>query len=441
MKHLFTYSAPCLIIMGLSVLFCLPLIYAGADTYTVSSAEELTQLSVNLIPGDSVVLQNGTYTDQNFTFTGLGTEDNPITLQAETPGKVILKGSSQLSIAGEYLVVDGLQFNGGALDSGTVIDFAEESQHCTLRNTAIFDYNPSDPETRYCWVTLNGYGNIVEYCSFSGQTHSGVTLVVRLQKDVTAGHIIRQNHFANRPEGKGNGYETIRIGTGGQRDTNARCVVSDNLFEACNGETEIVSNKSCENTYSGNIFVACAGTLTLRQGHRCVVENNAFIAQDTEGSGGLRITGQDHRISGNYFSGTMGRGGAAIALLAGTPGAPRGGYPQVERCLIENNTMVDNLGALFALDASYEAEGDNLLPIDVTITNTLMVQREGSEAVVDAEKEHTGIKWKNNYLLTDNTHETVPRGIQVGAELPEKWEKRIIHPIVIRANYGTRWSR
>lgn len=431
--------------LGLALLLCLSPLCYGAIIHTISSAAELTELEHSLIPGDSIVLKNGTYNDQQFLFKGQGTQQSPITLRAETAGKVILNGSSTLTIAGEHLIVDGLFFNKGAIESGSVIEFEEDephtARHCTLRNTAIFDYNPSDPEIRYFWVTLNGYGNVVEHCTFSGQAHSGVTVVVRLENGVTAAHTIRNNHFKDRPEGNGNGFETIRIGTGSKRETNARCVVANNLFESCNGEIEIISSKSCENTISGNTFIACAGTVTLRQGNRCVVENNVFIAQDVDGSGGLRITGQDHRITGNYFSGTQGKGGAAIALVAGTPGNPRGGYQHVQRCHIEGNTMVDNLGPLFALDVRYKAESDNLLPVDVTISDTLMVQKAGSEPVIKSNTKSAGILWQDNHLVTATPENKLPEGIRVTKTLPMQFAQRVINPVVNRSNYGAHWLR
>jgi poly(beta-D-mannuronate) lyase len=48
--------------------------------------------------------------------------------------------------------------------------------------------------------------------------------------------------------------------------SNSRTVVEHNLFQECNGEIEIVSSKSCENTYRYNTFLNCEGAVTLRHG-------------------------------------------------------------------------------------------------------------------------------------------------------------------------------
>ncbi len=43
--------------------------------------------------------------------------------------------------------------------------------------------------------------------------------------------------------------------------------MENNWFEGCDGETEIISNKSGGNTYRGNVFFRSAGALTLRHGN------------------------------------------------------------------------------------------------------------------------------------------------------------------------------
>ena len=74
----------------------------------------------------------------------------------------------------------------------------------------------------------------------------------------------------------------------------SRTVVENNLFEQCNGDVEIVSNKSGENVYRHNTFVECVGALTLRHGKGCVVEGNYFLGHLAPQTGGVRIIGEDH---------------------------------------------------------------------------------------------------------------------------------------------------
>lgn len=432
-----------------ALLFLMPAHPSFAATHRATSAAELADICRALPhgrgvrPGDTIVLADGRYTDQHFIFKDKGTKERPITLRAETPGNVVLNGSSKLSIGGEHLIVDGFLFRGGALKSGSVIEFrggsSPPARHCVLRNTAIIDYNPASIGTRYFWVSLYGADNTVEHCCFLGQTHSGVTVCVWLDEDKPARHVIRRNHFANRPRGNKNGFETIRIGTSKRSMTNARCVVTQNLFEKCDGEIEIISSKSCENTYTGNTFLNCAGCLTLRHGNRCIVKGNYFLGGDTKSAGGVRVIGEGHRIAGNYFSGTKGRAGGAISLQAGIPRSPLSGYFQVKRCAIDANTFIDNQGPLIALDASYGQRGCTLLPSDVTISNNLMAAPDGAEPMIVAAKAPTGIVWRGNLAVGGELGIDKPRGIERAGIVPPDWRSRPKPDPLKRADVGPGW--
>jgi len=436
----------CKFLRSLFIAASLTLLGAGhAEVHSIRSAAELRPLAALLKPGDTVILASGTYLDQHFVFTGTGTADQPITLRAQIPGKALLGGGSRLSIGGRHLVVEGLRFQGGALKSGSVIEFRDSeglpSHSCVLRNTAILDYNPEDVETKYFWVSLYGSGHVVEDCTFSGQRHTGVTLVVRLEQGKEAGHLIRRNHFANRPEGTGNGFESIRIGTGKNRMVNAKCLVIRNLFEACNGEIEIVSNKSCGNRYEQNTFLECSGTLTLRQGNHCRVVGNLFLAGDAERSGGVRVTGEGHHISGNFFSGTKGRAGGAISLRSGTNAEVRGAYPQVKNCVIDGNTFVENQGTLFALDAGYNPETATRLPEAVTISDQLLVMSPGADPAISARYPSPGIRWRNTVLVSRDPQEDLPEGIRVVSEVPENLKERLTPNHLRPTDVGAVWLR
>ena len=135
-------------------------------------------------PGDVLIMTDGVWTDQVIDLAGDGNAGNPITLRAETPGGVQLNGTSQLSISGSYLVVDGLNFEGGGSNSMSyLIEFRGsegDADHCRLTNTQILNYNAPDRSHQYHWVEIFGQDNRVDHCRFEGQNHEGVTLVVRL---------------------------------------------------------------------------------------------------------------------------------------------------------------------------------------------------------------------------------------------------------------------
>lgn len=90
------------------LLFCLVCADSWSTEYFVDSQKAYQAIAAELVAGDTVVLKNGVWQDFEILLAGKGAEDAPITLTAETKGKVILSGQSNLRLAGKYLVVSGL---------------------------------------------------------------------------------------------------------------------------------------------------------------------------------------------------------------------------------------------------------------------------------------------------------------------------------------------
>ena len=362
----------------------------------VTTAAELGAAIRASQPGDTVTMANGTWTDTAITFDRDGLPGDSITLRAETPGEVILTGRSTLSIGGDYLKVDGLRFEGGALPDGTpVIQFRRSSSdlasHSRLTNCTVVDVNPASTRTEYKWVSVYGRFNRVDHCYFAGKTNEGALLVVWLRDppdDAPPEHRIDHNHFGPRPEFGDNGAETIRIGTSSRSMQDANVVVERNLFEETNGEIEIISNKSGGNVYRGNTFRRARGTLTLRHGNGALVDGNYFFGEGLSGTGGVRIIGEDHRVVNNYFQDLAGTGYyAALSMVQGVPDSPLNRYFQVKRPLVANNTFVDVAQALVI--GIGRSSDQSLAPEDITLANNVIQTRLSVQAV-RVEKEAVG---------------------------------------------------
>src|ERR1051326_2007717 len=73
---------------------------AFAATYTVTSISQLNSQISGAVPGDTIILQNGIYTNNSsITVTKVATAANPITIRAETVGGVEIRGSSAFSLS------------------------------------------------------------------------------------------------------------------------------------------------------------------------------------------------------------------------------------------------------------------------------------------------------------------------------------------------------
>ncbi|MCC8188795.1 MAG: polysaccharide lyase 6 family protein [Bacteroides sp.] len=333
-------------------------LWLSAKIYPVSEAREVNGRT--FVAGDTVILRNGEWKDQQIHFRGKGTSDSPVWLIAETPGQVCMRGHSLLVIDGEYLYVSGLDFSSSqtAHPSKAVVEFARGSSFCRLSETRIADYNSPDPQDDVKWISLRGHHHRVDHCTVYDKKNMGVTLVVWLDEEEQGRHRIDHNYFGPRVSqtdpltGKElNGQETIRVGDSRTSLKTADCRIESNLFERCNGEIEVISNKSCGNYYLNNLFLECVGTLCLRHGHHCVVDGNIFLANgavtSTGESGGVRVMGEGHRVTHNYFYRTAGESyRSALSLTKGNENRILNRYSQVKGAYIAYNTFVDCLIAL-----------------------------------------------------------------------------------------------
>jgi len=347
---------------------------------------ELTHAIADARPGDVILMTDGTWSDLTISFGGEGSADQPITLRAETPGRVVLSGNSTLRIDGQHLVVSGLWFKNarGSDDTVRINGQACRLTECTVTNA-----------TGKFFVHLFGTEHRVDHCYLAGKTSDSPTFQVEVE-DTPNHHRIDHNHFGHRPPLNRNGGETIRLGYSHQSMKSSGTVVESNLFERCDGELEIISNKSCDNIYRANTFLKCAGMFTLRHGNRCLVEANYFLGNHTKGSGGIRVIGDDHKIVNNYIDGVE---QGAFWITSGIVDSPLNGYFQARNCVIAFNTVVDTQGPGILLDAGIGTSNRTLRPKGIRIMNNLFAMREGAQVV--AGKEGEGFVWAGNVVVRE----------------------------------------
>lgn len=383
----------------------------------VSSAAELKALGT-LVAGDVVVWRDGTYDAQVATVSGAGTADSPVVLRAETPGGVRFTGTSRLSIGGQHVEASGFWWeNPEPVKGKSVVTFAKGSAGCVLADCAVTgDATAEDAATDTKWVSLYGTHNTVRGCTFRDKRNIGCLLVVWLETGIVPEHIIAGNRF-ERPvtlrdaNGKAiNGQETIRIGTSDFSMQRAACTVEGNWFYHCHGEqAEIISNKSCGNLYRGNLFVESQGTLTMRHGNGCTASGNYFFGNGMEGTGGIRLIGEDHTVEDNYLHGLAGTGyRTAICMVRGQQSPALNGYWQVKNARVRRNTIVD---CKYAFNVNYGSNSDQVAPVVGTLVegNIVSLSSSSSYAVWCAPTPAPDIEWKNNTLFG---------GRQSGVSLP-----------------------
>ena len=316
----------------------------------VSDAASFKAALKTAVPGSEIVWADGEYEGVVLKMIAEGTSEAPITLRAQTPGKVVFKGVSSITLQGSWLVAEGFCFTG--LDTsvkGSVLTFAKGSSNCRISNCKIDGKSSKASDVDTKWVSMYGTRNEISHCTFLEKKNMGCLLVVWMEDGVVPEHRIADNYFY-RPytnyddNGKArNGQESIRIGTSDFSMSKAACTVSGNHFYRCHGErAEVISNKSCFNVYTGNLFEESDGSLTLRHGNDCVVRGNYFLSGGKSDVGGVRIIGERHVVEENYFMNLTGTNyKAALCVVKGESAAELNGYWTVRDCLVRNNVFVD----------------------------------------------------------------------------------------------------
>jgi hypothetical protein len=296
--------------------------------HNINNPSELKNLTLNA--GDTVVLADGIYSsDERIKFSPTtGTADNPITFKAATPGGVKFTGGLQMSIGGDYVIVDGFYWQGG-YGASNFIEFRDGSDYAnysTIQNCAIdgLAISPDDKAdngttsiTKHRWIVLYGTYNSVINCSFMNKESAGALILVELAYNaspngttntscIAVGLTISNNYFYKYAKidptlSNSGDSETIRIGSSENQNVNSNTIVTNNYFVESDGENEIITNKSKNNQFINNTFRRCRGSLVLRHGSNALVNGNYFLGENIDGTGGIRITDSNHIITNNYI--------------------------------------------------------------------------------------------------------------------------------------------
>ena len=355
--------------------------------------------------GDIVTLKNGEWKDAKFVINQGGSAGRPIEIRAETPGGVRLSGTSALEINAPYVTIDGLLFQGGAAKQSAVIQF--KSHHGIVRNTAIIDYNPASFATECYWVFFAGDDNLVERCYFKGKNNQHPLIgnaIVDSRRNT-----VRGSYFKNIPYvANANGREIIRVWGSGKieerDDDGAYFTIEGNLFDRADGEgTETISLKSNHNVVRNNTVIATRGGINIRRGNFNTVQNNIVLGQGADGAHGLRISGRENVVQGNFVSGcdygirvACGEHIADALTPSYVPDVKPNGrrtaqvriptYPQVRKLTLADNVMVGISGPDLEVGSSYKGHWPEsqqvLLPEECLIRNNRFVRLQGGSSVL-----------------------------------------------------------
>lgn len=414
-----------------SIYFLLYILFSSlnltAQIY-ITDPEDLEDLvNAALVTGGTFIVSNGTYNDFEATFEVAATSTNPIIIKAETIGGVTLTGDSGFVLKkSSYITIEGFVLD--TEDAGTLVKF-EGSNHIRITRN-VFEQTSEDSAK---WIYIGGvwdddtepyqylsHTNRIDHNIFKNKDHLGhyITIDGTNSEQQSQYDRIDHNYFKNNGPRATNEQESIRIGWSEMSQSSGYTTVEFNLFEDCDGDPEIVSVKSCDNTIRHNTFISSYGTLSLRHGNRNRVEGNYFfgngkaIGTSETGStlytGGIRIYGTDHVIINNYMEGLTGtKWDAPITLTQGDAidgsSTSWSKHFRAERVTIAYNTLVNNSHGIEIGYDNNDAYSKDLA--DITIANNLITGSENSLVeIVDTDNDQGDkITWVNNLFYPTGT--------------------------------------
>ncbi|MDN2663039.1 VCBS domain-containing protein [Psychromonas sp. 14N.309.X.WAT.B.A12] len=327
--------------------------------------------------------------------------DAQVLIRAESIGSTTLEtaaisNSQNITIQGFVL---------GPNDASTLLKIVNSKNIKVLRNT--FDHKDITDGQTSVVLTESSEEISIAYNEFldknivvedeDGQINSGSYIKFQYDDDTetmaTNAHI-HHNYFKNivpyvkagntTPEGDAD-REAIVFGDSGSQDVETNHLIEYNLFEDTDGENEIMTVKTSNNTFSNNTFLNSMGSLSFRLGHDNKAENNYFygtgdstlVTDANYETGGIRVYGANHTVSNNYMENLSGSSWRSPILIdSGDVSDSSNGnsHEAPTNVTVVNNTLVNNLGGgIFIGRDNY-----SIVPKNITISDNLVTGNEGS---------------------------------------------------------------
>jgi poly(beta-D-mannuronate) lyase len=202
-------------------------------------------------------------------------------------------------------------------------------------------------------------------------------------------------------------------------------LVESNYFDRTNGEHEIISNKSCQNTFKYNTFFECTGTLTMRHGNETLVDGNVFIGNGKPSTGGVRVINESQTVINNYHFGLTGyRFRGAFVMMNGVPNSPPNRYVPVIDSKVNNNTFVNCENILFG--AGSDAERSQAPRTSEFSEN--IIYNDNKKDIFTIADDISGITFKDN-ILGENSVSPIKTGFKNADLTLVKNEQGFLIPI------------
>ncbi|NOT47054.1 MAG: hypothetical protein HOP17_04810, partial [Acidobacteria bacterium] len=380
---------------------------AALRTVNVSSVSTLQTAINNAIPGDHIVLVNGSYSLSASVSVSSknGTAANPIVIQAASILGVTFTGTGAFNVtSSSYIIIQGFRFTGSTGSSGADGLNLNGSNNCRI--TRNYFHMTDSIKAYWTYITGAGDDHRIDHNEYANKPAEGCFIVVygtSSPYDMSKRVRIDHNYLHGQTFTGANGGEAIRFGDSNRQNIDAFGLIEFNLFESNTGDVEVFSNKSSSNTIRYNTLRNNTGSIVLRHGDDNTVEGNFLI----DGQNGIRFYGDNHKIIGNYFSGDSGTGvlstlGIGNGNIADAPGGNTG-YDQPNNCIVAFNTFVGN-----STNVVFGLQGTSSFPATGTVFANNILQSDSGTLVSSSSGTPSGTIWEGNILWGAASNGIIP---------------------------------
>jgi poly(beta-D-mannuronate) lyase len=396
----------------------------------VSTSSQFVQALENLKSGDLINVLPGEYDFQKrIEISIAASEKFPILIRAKEHGTVVLKDQSWFTLKNaSFVTIEGFDFKS---TDGPAVELIG-CRYSRITNNVFHLY-----ETKQSiWVIIKGdtaapqnrsHHNRIDHNLFENKKLLGNFVAIEAQHEpltqVSQYDLIDNNYFRNIGPRAENVLEAVRVGWSELSLSSGFTVIEKNLFEKCDGDPEVISIKSSDDTIRHNTFRECLGVLSLRHGNRSTVEGNFFLGNGrtgefldstgrrwTLGTGGVRFYGDNMKVINNYFEGLTGqKWDASLALTSGNTdyglGQPLTKHYRARYCVVAYNTFINNSSNI---EVGYDGEGFQgnwwkMPPVEIIIANNIVVGTNGE--LIKVFQEPINSTWQGNIVFSKSYSE------------------------------------
>lgn len=284
-------------------------------TIRVSNGSQLQSALASAAPGNQIELANGTYSGR-FRIANSGNRNNPILITASNRLRADLRGT--LEVRGDYVIVSGLSFNGGA---------GVELRAANCRVTRCY-FNGSSTA-----ISIRGAANAeVDHNEITRWGAEGIDFDPLFERRQGTNPRIYRNYLYNGLDRNRNA--AINLGQqSGHHGIKVNGLVEYNLIENANRQYKTIYCKSSSNTVRYNTIINAQG-MENRHGR-----DNKYIGNWLENCNAFIVSDENCVVEGNKLVKVV----HGIRVMAGTISSQQvpsqgGGVPFSHRCqLIQND--------------------------------------------------------------------------------------------------------